>query len=516
LNRLGILSGESLSMTEDLQAAYRVLELEPGAPPERVKEAWRELAKVWHPDRFPNDPKLQKKGNEKLKEINEAYQRITAYQSGGGSDLRAGAAQRAREAAEARAREEARIRAEATARAEAEARARAEAEAPERAEREAEERARRLCEETWLFLERRQAAENGDASAQTWLGWYYEHGQGGPPSFAEAVKWYRMAAEQGEAHAQNNLGTMYEAGVAQDRVEAYFWYHLAAAQGNADAIRNRDNLKSRLTREQIAEGVRRAAEFGRGGWGSGTAGKPSAPMNPDPAKLVWVPPGRFTMGSPRKEKGHWFKEGPQTLVTLTKGFFIGLTEVTQGEYEAMMRTNPSQFKGDPNRPVEQVTWHQANEYCAKLRERERLAGRLPAGWAYRLPTEAEWEYACRAGTTTRFSFGDDRSYAELAEYAWFNANSGGTTHPVGSKRSNPWGLKDMHGNLREWCLDGYEKYPGVSVVDPRGPSAYASTAAIRGGSWNDGGGGCRSAHREEAASFYPGSSIGFRPVLAVW
>jgi hypothetical protein len=159
-------------------------------------------------------------------------------------------------------------------------------------------------------------------------------------------------------------------------------------------------------------------------------------------RFVYLPPGQFVMGSPASEVDRGADEGPQTQVTLTRGFFMGRYEVTQGEYLSVIGSNPSYFTGNANRPVEMVNWYEATNYCGKLTAAERLAGRLPAGWAYRLPTEAEWEYACRAGSTNRFSYGNDPGYTQLANYAWYIANSGSGTHPVGGKLPNRWGLFD--------------------------------------------------------------------------
>ena len=231
-------------------------------------------------------------------------------------------------------------------------------------------------------------------------------------------------------------------------------------------------------------------------------------------RFVWLPAGQFVMGSPADEVDRYSNEGPQTRVTLTRGFFLGRYEVTQGEYLSVIGTNPSYCTGDTNRPVEQVSWNDATNYCAQLTARERLAGRLPAGWAYRLPTEAEWEYASRAGSTNRFSYGDDPGYTQLANYAWYGANSGGTTHAVGGKQSNRWGLYDMSGNVWEWCSDWHGNYLGSSVTDPQGAGS-GSYRVTRGGSWLDRGWYCRSAFRN---GYYPSGQIngfvGFRVVLA--
>ena len=231
------------------------------------------------------------------------------------------------------------------------------------------------------------------------------------------------------------------------------------------------------------------------------------------AGFVWLPGGRFTMGSPDSEQDRQSNEGPQTEVTLTQGFYIGQREVTQGEYLAVMGSNPSYFTGDTNRPVEQVAWIEATNYCEQLTARERTAGRIPTNWVYRLPTEAEWEYACRAGTTNRFYYGDDPGYTLLGEYAWYSANSGATTHPVGQKRPNRWGLYDMSGNVFEFCSDWFGDYPGGSVSDPKGSSS-GSYRVVRGGCWNYYGVCFRSAFRYPCYTWDRLNIFGFRVVLA--
>lgn len=260
-----------------------------------------------------------------------------------------------------------------------------------------------------------------------------------------------------------------------------------------------------------------------------TGAPTNLPVNPDPEHLVWISPGTFTMGSSATEAGRDGREGPQMVVTLTKGFWMGAYEVTQREYLDLVGNNPSHYIGDLNRPVEGVAWDEANDYCVKLTERERAARRLPTGYAYRLPTEAEWEYACRAGTTTRFSHGDDPGYAQLGQFAWYWENSWSstrpsgvssdfasryyTTHPVGTKQPNAWGLYDMAGNVWEWCSDWYWSYPGGSVTDWKGPSSGVHKVN-RGGSWFDGGGRCRSASRNGLLRGYLLYELGFRFVLA--
>ena len=206
--------------------------------------------------------------------------------------------------------------------------------------------------------------------------------------------------------------------------------------------------------------------------------------------FVPIPAGTFTMGDEYAHK-----------VTLTQSFHLGQHEVTQEQYEKVMGATPSEFKG-PQKPVEQVSWDDAVEFCRKLSE---LPGEKSTGYVYRLPTEAEWEYACRAGTTTEYSFGDSKS--ELGDYAWYDKNSGKTTHPVGGKKPNAWGLYDMHGNVFEWCHDWYGDYPSGSVTDPTG-AASGSHRVARGGSWSLYSDHCRSANRSRST---PDSRhLGFR------
>jgi formylglycine-generating enzyme required for sulfatase activity len=253
----------------------------------------------------------------------------------------------------------------------------------------------------------------------------------------------------------------------------------------------------------------------RGDGSGGQASLQAAPnAPPDIPGLVWIPAGTFTMGSPSSEQDRFPREGPETVVVITRGYYIGQHEVTQGEYEAVIGNNPSGFKGDANRPVEMVTRSDATNYCAKLTAREREAGRIQANWTYRLPTEAEWEYACRAGTTTRFSFGDDLGYVKVGDYAWYNGNSASTAHPVDMKLPNPWGLYDMHGNVWEYCLDWFaDSLPGGTVTDPVGP-ASGVYCVVRGGSWFLAPSYSRSAYRGDWYADGQASSIGFRVVLA--
>jgi formylglycine-generating enzyme required for sulfatase activity len=198
----------------------------------------------------------------------------------------------------------------------------------------------------------------------------------------------------------------------------------------------------------------------------------------------------------------------QREVTISRPFWVGKYEVTQEQYEKIMGKNPSQFKGKDN-PVEKVSWFDAVKFCEELTKKE--GKRLPKGYVFRLPTEAEWEYACRAGTDMAYSFGDD--VGKLGEYAWFKDNSGEKTQPVGKKKPNPWGLYDMHGNVWEWCLDWHGGYPKNDEKDPVGPGS-GSARVNRGGSWNAGAGHCRSANRNVLTPGVTLSALGFRVCLA--
>jgi formylglycine-generating enzyme required for sulfatase activity len=231
-------------------------------------------------------------------------------------------------------------------------------------------------------------------------------------------------------------------------------------------------------------------------------------------KLVRVSKGTFKMGSPESDEGRCENE-VQHQVTLTKDFYLGITEVTQAQYQKVMGENPSYFQGDKikgdssNHPVENVSWDDALAFCKGL---SNLPEEKKAGRVYRLPTEAEWEYACRAGSKTAFSFGDEAK--SLSEQGWFIANSNSQTHPVGSKQTNAWGLYDMHGNVWEWCSDRYGDYPQGEVSDPTGP-IEGSLRVIRGGSWYFEAASCKSAYRSGAdPSYLCGSISGFRVALS--
>jgi formylglycine-generating enzyme required for sulfatase activity len=190
--------------------------------------------------------------------------------------------------------------------------------------------------------------------------------------------------------------------------------------------------------------------------------------------MAWIPPGEFEMGSPDP------KEGGRHRVRLTKGYWMAQIEVTQRDYNKVIGATPSRFAGSPYLPVDWVAWDQAVVYCRKLTDMEREAGRLPAGYEYRLPTEAEWEYACRAGS--------DQDFSVPEEWAWSRDRSGWRPHEVAESQPNPWGLFDMHGNAMEWCIDAWTEYPksqNAVTVDPVkvGRPDRETTFVVRGGAW---------------------------------
>lgn len=269
--------------------------------------------------------------------------------------------------------------------------------------------------------------------------------------------------------------------------------------------------------------------------------------------MMWIPAGTFIMGSPATEAGRKADEGPQTEVTLSKGYWLGKTEVTIGQWKAVtgltmrqqvinmlhddsvydfggtkqilrnfMRFNPN----DPDKimanendslPMYFVSWNDAMQFCKKLTTQEQAAGRLPQGYRYTLPTEAQWEYACRAGNVNPV-------YDVLDNIGWYSGNSAtgyegkrlGKAGPrnAGEKSPNAWGLQDMPGNLWEWCLDWYAPYPGGKVVDPVGPST-GSKRVDRGGSWGSGPNDERSANRASNPQPEKSAYRGFRIALSV-
>jgi formylglycine-generating enzyme required for sulfatase activity len=222
--------------------------------------------------------------------------------------------------------------------------------------------------------------------------------------------------------------------------------------------------------------------------------------------VKWVPAGRFRMGSPEGEEGRYYDELPHQ-VSFTKGFFLAETECTQAQWQAVMGTNPSSFKG-ADRPVEMVDWESAVEYCRKLTVKQRSEGLLPHGWEWRLPTEAEWEYAARAGS-------DGPRYGELERIAWYLGNSGRESHPVKQRDVNPWGLYDMIGNVWEWCSDKYSDYPSGKLTDPINKASNTFNLRVeRGGGWANISRDSRSATRRWCHQSGCANDIGFRTALS--
>lgn len=223
-------------------------------------------------------------------------------------------------------------------------------------------------------------------------------------------------------------------------------------------------------------------------------------------EMMHIPSGVFTMGSPTNESDGYDDEEPVHHVTIPKAFYLGKYQVTQKQWYEVMGDNPSHFKGD-DLPVENVSWNDVQEFIQKLNEKENTH-------KYRLPSEAEWEYAARAGTTTRYFFGDDGS--KLGEYAWFDENSGDKTHPVGKKEANPWGLYDVHGNVLECVQDTYHgTYSGAPTDGSVWEDGVSATRVNRGGSWLADARSCQSTYRNFDAPGIRYYNHGFRLVRDV-
>jgi formylglycine-generating enzyme required for sulfatase activity len=246
----------------------------------------------------------------------------------------------------------------------------------------------------------------------------------------------------------------------------------------------------------------------------------------DPELMALIPAGTFRMGNITEHPEGLVAESPVHEVTITRPFLMARTEVTQAQYEAVMGSNPSHFKG-PDLPVERVSWYEAVEFCNELSRQEGLDPCYSGSGSsilcdftangYRLPTEAEWEYACRAGTETDFYTGNMTHSGSspldpaLDRAGWYDGNSGSRTHPVGEKEPNAFGLYDMHGNVSEWCWDWYGSYASSPAGDPRGP-ASGSSRVLRSGSWDYIARYCRSAYRNTTNPVSRSYIFGFRLV----
>ena len=248
--------------------------------------------------------------------------------------------------------------------------------------------------------------------------------------------------------------------------------------------------------------------------------QPKAITNSIGMKLMLVHADSFDMGSPDDEIGRLEIQETIHGVTISRSYYLGAYEVTQEEYKKVVGDNPSYFstmtmggRDSSKYPVENLSWNDAVSFCEKLSE---LPDEKAAGRKYRLPTESEWEYACRASSSSAYCCGDSRD--ELAEFAWFEVEADDPklkdrTHPVGLKKPNRWGLYDMHGNVWEWCHDWFALYPSEAVTDPKGPPK-GSVRVYRGGSWEDRADGCRSARREGDAETHSRLHVGFRIALS--
>ncbi len=227
-------------------------------------------------------------------------------------------------------------------------------------------------------------------------------------------------------------------------------------------------------------------------------------------KFCWCPPGKFVMGSPPHEEGQYDGDDfiEQVFVTISHGFWMGKVPVTQGQWQQFNESTPSEFTGN-DLPVERVSWEEATSFCQKLTEAARDLGELSPGWEYRLPTEAQWEYACRADWSTAYCFGNDPH--NLGDYAWYEDNSDFKTQEVGKKKPNGWGLCDMHGNVWEWCSDWYhEELRGG--VDPEATTA-TSHRVVRGGCWLVVASICRSSSRSRSVPDNCFDFLGLRVAL---
>ena len=271
--------------------------------------------------------------------------------------------------------------------------------------------------------------------------------------------------------------------------------------------------QSNATTQKVGTGGKTTAEVPK------EAGGKKQITNSLDMTFIYCPSGSFTMGSPadEKDKDH-FDDEAQVSVTISKGFYLGKYSVTQAEFKAVVGTTPwagKNFAMEGDDYPATVDWNDAAEFCRKLTARESQAGRLPRGYVYALPTEAQREYACRAGTTTAYSFGNDAS--DLGDYAWWggivghgNCQTERYAHRVGQKKPNPWGFYDMHGNVWEWCRDYYAtNLPGGT--DPL--VEHGSGRVFRGGGWDCPARGCRSAGRDRRMPGYRYGNLGFRASL---
>ncbi len=243
--------------------------------------------------------------------------------------------------------------------------------------------------------------------------------------------------------------------------------------------------------------------------GTASAAEPQTYKNSIGMEFVLIPAGSFEWEADVEESRNAFGEPVRTVitparkVTISKPFYLGIYEVTQEQWYAVMGNNPAKFLGRHN-PVEQVSWDEVQVFIRKLNQKEGTT-------RYRLPTEAEWELAAGGGTGTRYFFGG--SEGALGQYAWYRDNSGGNTHSVGQKKPNRYGLYDIYGNVWEWVQDWYGEYPKRAATDPKGPTS-GSSRVVRGGGWGDYAENCRSGYRGDDSPGYRLGGVGFRLALS--
>ena len=322
----------------------------------------------------------------------------------------------------------------------------------------------------------------------------YENNSEATISFKKAIDCNKIRRQQSETEFSKNYAEAseqfrqirlldkkdmdtYEKGLASTKTIADF-----VSSDNFRYITDGDKQRLAVLKNELNEYIKNM-------WHGPIRGQPwTAPDSG--MKFVYVAPGSFKMGSHDGES----EGNPEHSVTINKGYWLGKYEVTQNEYQSITGINPSKLKGG-NKPVETVSWNDAVSFCKKLTEREFAAGRLPSGYEYRLPTEAEWEFAADGGGSTVLKYSGSNS---IDSVAWYGSNSGKETHEVGTKAANSLGLFDMSGNVWEWCLDG-------------GTSSYC---VLRGGSWDSGPKYCQVAFKDLNSPGYSSSSVGFRVAIA--
>ncbi|MCQ2077292.1 MAG: SUMF1/EgtB/PvdO family nonheme iron enzyme [Bacteroidaceae bacterium] len=373
----------------------------------------------------------------------------------------------------------------------------------------------------------RKSANQGEAVAEYNLGVCYEWGQGVAKDYAQAVYWYKKAAEQGLAAAQYNLGLCYYAGkgVGRNAQQAVYWYKKAAEQGNADAQFNlgmcysmgegvaKDHTQAAYWyKKSAAQGNINASialdAFGYNDTKKTTKENLTFTVKGVSFEMVYVEGGTFTMGATSEQGSSVYdSSNPAHLVTLSD-YYIGKYEVTQGLWEAVMGSNPSEFKGS-TKPVEKVNWSDCNKFINKLNSI--LSSQLN-NMCFALPTEAQWEYAARGGKKSQgYRYAGSNSVEAVS---WNSENSGHSSHEVGMKASNELGLYDMSGNIEEWCQDKYGQYSHGSQTNPTGASEGVHRVQ-RGGSWATYAWSTRVSHRACIEYTYRLNSIGLRLCLIV-